>query len=353
MKTRRWIAGLGSMTLVAMALGASVPAYAYASHPTMKRSTIEVNGTKFSSQYEFTYNGTTYMPIWYVMQVLNRIKGVSTIWNGNVHQWTIQDNKYSSSPPPKFSINAKGGQTSIFLDGENGAKNIVTLVAEDPKTHVMTTYMPIWYIQQVLNVMGFTDKTNVWNGARGVWNLDFTLAPAWNSGASTSPSLTAIYLVMGEFMNASDTSKTIPGYSPLATKTQWYPNPSDVFFNKQFPLSDLKNNKVLQTKPFVIMMNDGPSGGTPSWIALQYVGKGPNSQGAETSYWMGEQVNAKGTVKNIYPNLLPFPQSSFPTLNVPASGGYHFKGNPPHTYWGVGGNLFMVPNPGWTPLTGG
>jgi len=328
------------------------PAFAQQTfHPTMKQSTIKVNGNEFSTQYEFVYNGTTYMPIWYVMQVLNRIKGVTAYWDGTNHEWTIGTDGGAGSFV-KLHVTAKGGQTGILINAGMAESHIITLVARDPRSHVMTTFMPIWYIQQALNAIGLTPGTDVWNGVSGHWNLNFTMTSKPNTGTPSAPSMAGFVTVMNEFEYVSIHGGTLAGYSPLATKTQWYPDPSDIFFNKRFPLSDLKNNKVLQTKPYIIMMNDGPNGGTPSWIALQYVGKGPNSKGTETSYWMGESVNSSGFVTSIEPAFMPFPQSSFPNLNVPATGGYHFKGNPPHTLWGLGENLYVAPQPGWNPIDG-
>ncbi len=86
-------------------LGLFAPITLYASSFTMQKSQIVVNGKNYSSPYKFVYQGTTYMPIWYVMQVLKQIKGFSVDWNSTTHQWVIDG---------PFGIPSMNATTCIF-----------------------------------------------------------------------------------------------------------------------------------------------------------------------------------------------------------------------------------------------
>lgn len=318
----------------------SSPIVSYASSFTMQKSSVVLNGHTFSKPYKFVYQGTTYMPIWYVMQVLKQINGYSVDWNGVTHEWVIN----GPFGVPKMSASGTG-KTSIILNGKTVESNILTLVATDPSSGQATTFMPIWYIMQALNAIGFDKSTDSWNGS--VWSLSFTQSSFSGSSSSnsTSPSNADITSATQEYLKLSEYGqKAVSGYSPLATATQWYPNSSDVFYDKQIPTSDFVNNKVIQKSPYVIMNEQaGPSGNL--WFELEYVGKG-----STTSYWKAEQVDPKtGLVTDILQDLMPFNHSTFPDLAVPSSGGYSFTAPPVNPTWGIGGQTFFVPNSGWNP----
>ncbi|MCY0887620.1 MAG: hypothetical protein OWQ59_04100 [Alicyclobacillaceae bacterium] len=303
--------------------------------PVMQKSSIVVNGQHFSTQYKFVYDGTTYMPIYYVMQVMNKIKGFSAVWNGSLHKWFI-DGPFGM---PTLNLNSKSGQTSILMNGKVVESNIDTLVSTDPASGKKTTFMPIWYIQQALNAAGFNSRTDAWNGVTGNWSLQFSESST--SSTSSAPTNAEITSAIEEYLKESNyATKNISGYSPLATATQWYPMPGNIFFDKQIPLSDFVNNKVIQQKPFTIMSYQG--GGY--WAEFQYVGKQTNG----TTWWEVENLNRKtGLVTQIYSSLLSFPASD--KLPTPSSGGYHFTGAPVNISWAYGGNLYVIDPPGYNP----
>lgn len=318
--------------LVAAVIASTIltPSFALAStQPTMQKSTISVNGTTISTQYKFAYNGTTYMPIWYVIQALKRV-GVSATWNGTTHRWDIQTNGMSSS----LSLNAKSGQTSIYVDNSLVENNIPTLVSTDPASKQATTFMPIWYIQQVLNVIGFSTSTDSWNGNTGVWSLHSS-----NTSTSTSslPTQAQIISAGNLYVNSiSDSSVKLPTYSAVSSATQWYNDPSDMFYNKKIPLSDFVNNKVIQQSPFVVMSNQ-----SGAWYEMEYVGKSSVS-----AYWKVEVAESKtGNITWIDPSIETFSIK----LLTPSSGGFSISSNPGNPIWGNGRNLYMVPQPDWNP----
>lgn len=103
-------------------------------------------------QKEGTTN-TTYMPIWYVMQLLKPM-GITSTWDGK--HWHMT----TSTKPNLSSIQAGSGNTGIYLNGTL-VQNVNTVAQHDPSTNKPTTYMPIWYVMQLLKRVGLQ---STWNG---------------------------------------------------------------------------------------------------------------------------------------------------------------------------------------------
>ncbi|WAH44630.1 putative Ig domain-containing protein [Alicyclobacillus fastidiosus] len=100
---------------------------------------------------------TTYIPIWYVMQLLKSM-GIQSTWNGQ--KWNMS----TSATANLSNIQAGTGSTSIYLNGTL-VQNVNTEAQVDPSTNKPTMYMPIWYVQQVLNRVGLQ---STWNGTTWV-----------------------------------------------------------------------------------------------------------------------------------------------------------------------------------------
>lgn len=153
-------------------MSATVPAFAQTQSYTYTSASIEINGHATFHPDKFVANGTTYMPIWYVMQTLNQV-GYKSAWNG--HVWAV-----TSPQSTSFHLNAQTGHTSIEVNGQIAEVDVPTIAAKDPLSGVFTTFMPIWYVQQLLNNVGIT--TDTWNGT--TWTIGTA------SGASTKTSTT-------------------------------------------------------------------------------------------------------------------------------------------------------------------
>ncbi|WDL95303.1 Ig domain-containing protein [Alicyclobacillus sp. ALC3] len=126
---------------------------------------IEVNGQVFSLSPSMVYNQTTYMPIWYVQNVL-QLAGVNAAWNGNLNRWDLTVNTSSGAfagVTPHLIFNNHG--TPVYVNGVL-VLHAPTVAHRDPTDGVLTTYMPIWYVQQVLQSLGIT---TTWNGH--TWNF--------------------------------------------------------------------------------------------------------------------------------------------------------------------------------------
>ncbi len=102
---------------------------------------------------------TTYMPIWYIMKVLDQA-GIQSAWNGK--QWAMTTG---------HAVNLSGAQplgkrnTAITLNG-TPVESVPGMVAEDPRHGNLTTYMPIWYVMQALRRAGIRSE---WTGS--LWAL--------------------------------------------------------------------------------------------------------------------------------------------------------------------------------------
>ncbi len=144
--------------------------------------------------------------------------------------------------------------------------------------------------------------------------------------------------------NASTSAVTqTPQWSSLATKTQWFPDPSDPFFDKAFPVKDLKDGFVLSRKPLVIIMR--PKGHTDISIN-QYV-----SGGSQGTFWMTEGVNAKGQLIGIGPVLGSAPNGLANYLHpYKALGDTVNAVAVPSMTWAAGFGKDVVPLPKWNPL---
>ncbi len=171
MKRRRWTTGVA----LSVVLGVAPCSVAFAqTAATMTQREIDINGQTLSHPYSFVHDGTTYMPIWYIMQALKNL-GISATWNGSTHQWTITG---PTSVTPQ--VVAANGLTGIDVNGVR-VENAPTLVREDPTTGVYTTFMPIWYIMQAVS---YINLTSTW--ANGIWNL--TEAPSGTGSSSQTSS---------------------------------------------------------------------------------------------------------------------------------------------------------------------
>ena len=340
---------------------------------TTERTSITLNGTPFSQPCRIVSGGTTYIPIYYIDKLLQSL-GFTATWNGTVHMWTLSNGQ----SVPSLSINGKTGNTMINVNGSNVEQNIDIIQAKDPASGVVTTFMPIWYVQQILNAMGF--GTDTWNGATNppAWTLATAGATATNASkavntanmASSTPTVTntgenpsPVGFTMAQWQSAvkkaavaMNNSYTAAEYSPLATATQWYSDPSDKFYDKSFPVSDLKiNGYVIQNNPRVVVSAiDGVSSkGDPYVYVLEYVGYYQTSFNGIDTVWKSEEVNVKtGQVFAVVPNLTTVAIFEYKKLTPVSGQGINFGKTwqgPANNNWASGGGLYAVPRPNWSP----
>lgn len=368
-----------SVSTFSTAIGMQTPQQAYASTtPAMQKSNIIVDGQHFSTQYKYVYNGTTYMPIWYIMQALKK-SGAQVSWNGS--QWKIGVN--GSFTPTVWR--GFGGNGEVMIYNTSDPNNVQTVetginmqVYPDPADGIKTTFFPIYDIQVILRDLGYS--TDTWDGTN--WSIAMGSGPSnsstkvgWKNPPLPSGVTQTQYNAdvakanyIGNNVIQDPPSGPIYDYSPLSSATQWYNDPSDIFYNKQFPISELKNGTVLQKSPYVIVSTvDGanPSKTDPpmSYVyVLEYVGYGPNIGGGIQTYWKEIQVDtSNGKMFTVVSNIQSFMVASnsiggYPDLNKPSgvSGVYFPVINDtygaPNPTWAAGGGTYTIPIQGWSPL---
>lgn len=121
---------------------------------------IELSGQKPNIVPGQVRHGTTYMPIWYVMNMLNALQ-IKSHWDGA--NWTLVA---PSSMSPNFSnIQLGTGHMRIYLNSKDTI-HVQGFTAIDPSSHHETTYMPIYDVMLILNRLHIKSS---WNGS--VWGL--------------------------------------------------------------------------------------------------------------------------------------------------------------------------------------
>lgn len=117
---------------------------------------IKVDNQTTSSPPALVHQNTTYMPIWYLMQALKKL-GISSQWNGT--QWTITTP--TTMQKPNFGqLQVGSGSSSIYVNGKL-VKQVNDVSITDPSSGQATTFMPIWYLTEILNHLGLGA---IWNG---------------------------------------------------------------------------------------------------------------------------------------------------------------------------------------------
>ena len=152
---------------------------------------IYFNNKPVSSPFGFVANGTTYMPIWYVMSALNQI-GVRSTWDGSTWNLILPAGFHAA----KNKIYLNQGAQEIALGG-TPIIHINGIVYKDPSSSAPTMYMPIWDVQQVLRWLGFQYS---WNGMD--WRITQTTYTAFDSNGKK----------LGVFADRSDAESFLSSY---------------------------------------------------------------------------------------------------------------------------------------------
>ncbi len=167
-------------------LFATAPAYAATlpSGPSMFKTEIDVQGTVSSRPFAFAKNGTTYMPIWYVMQALDKLN-VKTDWNGQDWKMTLP----SGVQIDISKINPGTGSVHMYLNNTLVQK-VNSIVAKDPSSQQNTTFLPIWYVMHTLElakvVSGWNGKTwTLTQASTSIGSGNGTSSTAGGTGSST------------------------------------------------------------------------------------------------------------------------------------------------------------------------
>lgn len=140
-----------------------------ATKDTKFTTTIELSGEILSKPMGIVHNGTTYVPIWYVKTALEHL-GVQSVWNGTNHTWKMTLPEWM--PTDTSDIKVGTGVDGIYLNNKL-VKRVNTISAVDPSSKQKTAFMPIWYIQQLLNdiTVGYNAGDD-WDGSTHTWDME-------------------------------------------------------------------------------------------------------------------------------------------------------------------------------------
>ncbi len=138
----KWVIGMASGMVV---VGSLVPtAMATTTSTNAQSSSIVVNNESVATSATLQRNGTTYVPVWYVMKGLKTI-GLESRWTGG--HWFLS----TLNMPAKPSSIGKEvpGQVTVYL---NRAKlvTVPTVVATDPVSKHKTTYVQVGDLTAIL-----------------------------------------------------------------------------------------------------------------------------------------------------------------------------------------------------------
>ncbi len=188
MKSKKWITAVGAFALIATM---TAPTFAAAStvkegHFTLKKTSVVVNGKTTYMPYVFAAKDpnsgvmTTFIPIWYIMQVINHVGGDHAAWDGNFKTrgegaLTVTDNNGKVS----LAIHGKKGLASIIVNGATVESGVPNFPVKDPNSGKLTSFFGLYYAEKLLDAMGFS---NVWNGTSHVWTIT---PPSGNTTAGT------------------------------------------------------------------------------------------------------------------------------------------------------------------------
>jgi protocatechuate 3,4-dioxygenase beta subunit len=313
---------LTSIAAASMALGMLVPV-AFASSTTSGLAKagqlpIVVNGSVLSNPYEMTGkdsgNTTGFFPIYYFNQALSQL-GFTATWDGVNHVWAV------TAPGVTPTAVAGGVGTSNTTVTVNGTvvKKFNTQAAKDPAGSQVTTYLPIFYIQNVLSALGVKGNFS------GQTGLSVT-----KSVATVAPALTNLS-VSGETVGTG--SKLAPASAQLGTAmtlsttlTDANGNPvagTQVTFNV-YSSSSTTPTVTVNGNP---VNYDGGLGNSNSPFTYQV---STNAQGKATV-----TINAAGSAAQQYTVYVTAPYSDFY--------GNSIKTGKAYLQWGTAGGVIIAP----------
>lgn len=103
---------------------------------------------------------TTFMPIYYAEQVLTKL-GITSAWDGTTWSLTVPSSMNVNLDSP-----SNGASDMSISVNSTVVQTAPKVVAVDPASGQETTFIPVWYLGQVLNRMGLESS---WDGTN--WRL--------------------------------------------------------------------------------------------------------------------------------------------------------------------------------------
>ncbi len=153
---------LATVAAPAMAAQATVHEDGY----TLVKSQFEENNKPAYTPYVFAAKDpnsgvmTTFVPIWYVMQIL-KAAGIKNTWNG--HTLHLETD-FSGV----LDIKGTRGKDSITMTGKTLESGVPAFALKDPNSGKLTTFFGLFYAEKMLDEQGLPAQ---WNGKNHVFEV--------------------------------------------------------------------------------------------------------------------------------------------------------------------------------------
>ncbi|GGJ13726.1 hypothetical protein GCM10010885_23840 [Alicyclobacillus cellulosilyticus] len=183
---------LTGITAASLVLGTMVPMAMAAAPKTTPGVSYNQRSLTIGSYYSASFKGvaakdgqvtTEFLPLYYLQQGLKKL-GYTVKWNGTAK--TLNIIPPSTVRPDLTNINAGHGTVAIQINGTT-VQYAPEVVAKDPASGVATAYVPIYYLNKVLQRLGFTTSYNgsVWSLTPSVQNVVPKISNIQVTGASS------------------------------------------------------------------------------------------------------------------------------------------------------------------------
>ncbi|WP_258112158.1 hypothetical protein [Alicyclobacillus sp. SP_1] len=169
-------------SLLALSAAPMLATHAMAATYTRGNTVIEWNGTTLLHAVHlvavdpWSHESTSWLPVYYLDEAMQKA-GFTAAWDGTTGTWSLTVPSTYGMPPdvsnPPSSQATNRTKMAIALNGTVVAY-APRLVAPDPYSGVETTYVPIYYVTQVMKRVGITPT---WNGLDWDFQTTLTITP--------------------------------------------------------------------------------------------------------------------------------------------------------------------------------
>jgi hypothetical protein len=238
MKFKKIVAAIVALTSVVSAdTVTEQTSFAFTSSTPFYQTALSINGVEISTPKHTTawdgYTTTSFIPLWYMEQLLN-LMGINASWDGNT---------FNLQPASTYKVDMSNLPAHQSVTSSRMAIAINNTVVDyapritrpDPADGIMTTYVPIAYLEDTLHRLGIQSS---WDGTH--WSI-------------TSQSLSG---VSGELISAGINPEKLNGLITLNWNDTWkfdgakwnYLNSSGQYIYDMFP----SNGKLYAASQYAV-----------------------------------------------------------------------------------------------------
>ena len=225
MSKSKLIAFFATGAVLASQIGVATPAYA-ASRPAYYGTHIYASGSLVSSPSHIdakdSGNLTAFLPLFYVNQALAKF-GITGTWDGNNWDLILPQGMNADMSNPQTGQQTNSSTLSLSINGQVVQYASRQVVGDPANGGQSTTYLPIWYIDQVIGrlaIQAIWDGTN-WKMTRTTPETQSAMAEAmWNVFGGINWDVNAHPSVSEVGINSSPTS-TVTASDVATYLTNW------------------------------------------------------------------------------------------------------------------------------------